>query len=254
MSTPDVSPQLRLAVLTLFPEMFSAITQWGVTGRAFESGLCQLHLQDPREEAADRHGTVDDRPYGGGPGMVMQAPILAAALAKARAVAGENAKVVAMSPQGTPLDATVVQSLASEEALILVAGRYEGIDERFVARHVDLEVSVGDYVVSGGELPAMILIDALVRWLPGALGHEASAAEDSFTEGLLDCPHYTRPETYEGLTVPAVLLSGHHGEIAGWRRAQSLRRTLDRRPDLMTMEGLSEADRALLDKWDLLQE
>jgi tRNA (guanine37-N1)-methyltransferase len=254
MSTPDVSPQLRLAVLTLFPEMFSAITQWGVTGRAFESGLCQLHLQDPREEAADRHGTVDDRPYGGGPGMVMQAPILAAALAKARAVAGENAKVVAMSPQGTPLDATLVQSLASEEALILVAGRYEGIDERFVARHVDLEVSVGDYVVSGGELPAMILIDALVRWLPGALGHEASAAEDSFTEGLLDCPHYTRPETYEGLTVPAVLLSGHHGEIAGWRRAQSLRRTLDRRPDLMTMEGLSEADRALLDKWDLLQE
>ena len=254
MSTPDVSPQLRLAVLTLFPEMFSAITQWGVTGRAFESGLCQLHLQDPREEAADRHGTVDDRPYGGGPGMVMQAPILAAALAKARAVAGENAKVVAMSPQGTPLDATLVQSLASEEALILVAGRYEGIDERFVARHVDLEVSVGDYVVSGGELPAMILIDALVRWLPGALGHEASAAEDSFTEGLLDCPHYTRPETYGGLRVPSVLLSGHHGEIAGWRRAQSLRRTLDRRPDLMTMEGLSEADRALLDKWDLLQE
>jgi tRNA (guanine37-N1)-methyltransferase len=254
MSTPDVSPQLRLAVLTLFPEMFSAITQWGVTGRAFESGLCQLHLQDPREEAADRHGTVDDRPYGGGPGMVMQAPILAAALAKARAVAGENAKVVAMSPQGTPLDAALVRSLASEDALVLVAGRYEGIDERFVTRHVDLEVSVGDYVVSGGELPAMMLIDALVRWLPGALGHEASAAEDSFSEGLLDCPHYTRPETYEGLRVPSVLLSGHHGEIAGWRRAQSLRRTLDRRPDLITMEGLSEADRALLDKWDLLQE
>ena len=253
MSTPDVSPELRLAVLTLFPEMFSAITQWGVTGRAFESGLCQLHLQDPREEAADRHRTVDDRPYGGGPGMVMQAPILAAALAKARAVAGENAKVVAMSPQGTPLDAALVRSLASEDALVLVAGRYEGIDERFVTRHVDLEVSVGDYVVSGGELPAMILIDALVRWLPGALGHEASAAEDSFTEGLLDCPHYTRPETYGGLRVPSVLLSGHHGEIAGWRRAQSLRRTLDRRPDLMTMEGLSEADRALLDKWDLLQ-
>jgi tRNA (guanine37-N1)-methyltransferase len=159
-----------------------------------------------------------------------------------------------MSPQGTPLDATLVQSLASEEALILVAGRYEGIDERFMARHVDLEVSVGDYVVSGGELPAMILIDTLVRWLPGALGHEASAAEDSFSEGLLDCPHYTRPEIYEGLTVPAVLLSGHHGEIAGWRRAQSLRRTLDRRPDLITMEGLSEVDRALLDKWDLLQE
>jgi len=254
MSTPEVSHQLRLAVLTLFPEMFSAITQWGVTGRAFENGLCQLYLQDPREEAADRHGTVDDRPYGGGPGMVMQAPILAAALAKARVVAGENAKVVAMSPQGIPLDATLVQSLASEGALILVAGRYEGIDERFVARHVDLEVSVGDYVVSGGELPAMILIDALVRWLPGALGHEASAAEDSFSEGLLDCPHYTRPEIYEGLTVPSVLLSGHHREITGWRRAQSLRRTLDRRPDLITMEGLSEADRALLDKWDLLQE
>lgn len=254
MSTPDISPQLRLAVLTLFPDMFSAITRWGVTGRAFESGLCQLHLQDPREEAADRHGTVDDRPYGGGPGMVMQAPILAAALAKARAAAGDNAKVVAMSPQGKPLDATLVQSLAREGALILVAGRYEGIDERFMARHVDLEVSVGDYVVSGGELPAMILIDALIRWLPGALGHEASAAEDSFSEGLLDCPHYTRPEIYEGLAVPPVLLSGHHSAIADWRRAQALQRTLDRRPDLMTIEGLSEADRTLLEKWDLLQE
>jgi len=254
MSMPDITPQLRLAVLTLFPEMFSAITDWGVTGRAFGSGLCQLHLQDPREEASDRHGTVDDRPYGGGPGMVMQAPILAAALAKARAAIGGDAKVVAMSPQGKPLDATLVRSLAGEGALVVIAGRYEGIDERFMTRHVDLEVSVGDYVVSGGELPAMILIDALIRWLPGALGHEASAAEDSFSEGLLDCPHYTRPEIYEGLAVPSVLLTGHHGEIAGWRRAQALRRTLDRRPDLLTIDGLTDADQALLDKWDLLQE
>ena len=254
MSTPDTSPQLRLAVLTLFPEMFSAITQWGVTGRAFASGLCQLHLQDPRDEASDRHGTVDDRPYGGGPGMVMKAPILADALNKARAVVGERAKVIAMSPQGKKLDASLAQSLASEGRLIVVAGRYEGIDERFIARHVDVEVSVGDYVVSGGELPAMILIDALIRWLPGALGHEASAAEDSFSEALLDCPHYTRPEVYEGIPVPPVLLSGHHGEIAEWRRAQALHRTLDRRPDLLTVDGLSDVDLALLNKWDLLRE
>ena len=254
MSMPDTSPQLRVAVLTLFPEMFSAITQWGVTGRAFETGLCQLHLQDPREEASDRHGTVDDRPYGGGPGMVMKAPILVSALTKARAKVGDNAKVVAMSPQGKRLDAALAQSLAGEGQVIVVAGRYEGIDERFIARHVDLEVSVGDYVVSGGELPAMILIDALIRWVPGALGHEASAAEDSFSQDLLDCPHYTRPEVYDGLPVPPVLMSGHHGEIAQWRRAQALRRTLDRRPDLLTMDKLSDADRALLDKWDLLQE
>ena len=252
MSTTDVSPQLRLGVVSLFPEMFSAIAHWGVTGRAFESGLCQLHLQNPREEASDRHGSVDDRPYGGGPGMVMQAPILATALAKARVAVGGNPKVVAMSPQGVQLDVNLAQSLASEGQLIVVAGRYEGIDERFMARHVDLEVSVGDYVVSGGELPAMILIDALIRWLPGALGHEASAAQGSFSEGLLDCPHYTRPEVYDGLAVPPVLLSGHHGEITGWRRAQALRRTLDRRPDLLKIDGLSDADRALLNKWDLL--
>ena len=254
MSTPDTNPQLRLAVLTLFPEMFSALTQWGVTGRAFESGLCQLHLQDPREEASDRHGTVDDRPYGGGPGMVMQAPILSAALAKAREAVGGTARVVAMTPQGRKLDAGLAQSLATEGRLIIVAGRYEGIDDRFVTRHVDLEVSVGDYVVSGGELPAMMLIDAMIRWLPGALGHEASAAEDSFTHGLLDCPHYTRPEIYDGMAVPAVLLSGNHGEIAEWRHAQALRRTLDRRPDLLAMTQLTDADRALLAKWELLPE
>jgi len=254
MSTPDATPQLRLAVLTLFPEMFSALTQWGVTGRAFESGLCQLHLQDPREEASDRHGTVDDRPYGGGPGMVMQAPVLAAALAKAREAVGGRAKVVAMTPQGRKLDAGLAQYLATEGRLIVVAGRYEGLDERFVARHVDLEVSVGDYVVSGGELPAMMLIDAMIRWLPGALGHESSATEDSFTHGLLDCPHYTRPEIYDGMAVPPVLLSGNHGEIAEWRRAQALRRTLERRPDLLGMSHLGDADRALLAKWDLLPE
>ena len=254
MSTPDATPQLRLAVLTLFPEMFSALTQWGVTGRAFESGLCQLHLQDPREEASDRHGTVDDRPYGGGPGMVMQAPVLAAALAKAREAVGGKAKVVAMTPQGRKLDAGLAQYLATEGRLIVVAGRYEGLDERFVARHVDLEVSVGDYVVSGGELPAMMLIDAMIRWLPGALGHESSATEDSFTHGLLDCPHYTRPEIYDGMAVPPVLLSGNHGEIAEWRRAQALRRTLERRPDLLGMSHLGDADRALLAKWDLLPE
>lgn len=245
-------PRLRFAVLTLFPEAFDAVTQWGVTGRAFESGLCALHLQNPRDEATDRHGSVDDRPYGGGPGMVMQAPILSAALGKARSAIGADAKVLALSPQGVKLDAKLAQSLASESKLILVAGRYEGFDQRFVEREVDLEVSIGDFVVSGGELPAMLLMDAVARWVPGVLGHECSAAEDSFSDGLLDCPQYTRPEVFQGDRVPDVLLSGDHGAIADWRRAHSIKATLDRRPDLLGWEEVTEADRKLLEKWDLL--
>lgn len=251
MSTSETPRALQFAVITLFPEMFTALTQWGVTGRAFQSGVCQLHLQDPRDEATDRHGTVDDRPYGGGPGMVMQAPILAASLASAQQALGGAAKVISLSPQGRPLTANIAQTLAAEERLILVAGRYEGIDERFIERHVDLEISVGDFVVSGGELPAMLLMDAVIRWLPGVLGHADSAPEDSFSDGLLDCPHYTRPEIFEGEGVPEVLMSGDHGAIAGWRRAQALRRTLDRRPDLLAWDQVSPSDRELLEKWDL---
>ena len=252
MSMPECSQAFRFAVLTLFPEAFAALTQWGVTGRAFQSGLCHLHLQDPRLEATDRHGSVDDRPYGGGPGMVMQAPILSAALDKAKFAVGSDAMVIALTPQGRKLDAALSRHLAEAPSLILVAGRYEGMDERFVEREVDIEVSIGDFVVSGGELPAMLLIDAVTRWLPGVLGHEASAEQDSFTEGLLDCPHYTRPEVYEGKAVPEVLLSGDHGAIADWRRAQALRRTLDRRPDLLAWDQVSEPDLVLLEKWGLL--
>ena len=252
MSMSDLSPRFQFAVMTLFPEAFTALTDWGVTGRAFQTGLCTLHLQDPREEATDRHGTVDDRPYGGGPGMVMQAPILSASLARAKAAVGGDARVVALSPQGQKLDAHVARQFAEGSSLILIAGRYEGMDERFVRREVDMELSVGDFVVSGGELPAMLLIDAIVRWIPGVLGHEASAEEDSFSQGLLDCPHYTRPEVYEGERVPEVLLSGDHAAIASWRRAQAIRRTLDRRPDLLAWERLDATERELLAKWDLL--
>ena len=252
MSMSDPSPRFQFAVMTLFPEAFTALTDWGVTGRAFQTGLCTLHLQDPRDEATDRHGTVDDRPYGGGPGMVMQAPILSASLARAKAVVGDDARVVALSPQGQKLDAHVAKQFAEASSLILIAGRYEGMDERFVRREVDMELSVGDFVVSGGELPAMLLIDAIVRWIPGVLGHEASAEEDSFSQGLLDCPHYTRPEVYEGERVPEVLLSGDHAAIASWRRAQAIRRTLDRRPDLLAWERLDANERELLAKWDLL--
>ena len=185
--------------------------------------------------------------------MVMQAPILAASLATAKTVVGSDAKTIALTPQGQKLDAALARTLSAESALILVAGRYEGLDERFLARDIDLEVSVGDFVVSGGELPAMLLIDAIVRWLPGVLGHEASAEQDSFSEGLLDCPHYTRPEVFDGDRVPQVLLSGDHAAISSWRRAQAIRRTLDRRPDLLAWEQVTPEDRALLEKWDLLR-
>ncbi|MDG1493645.1 MAG: tRNA (guanosine(37)-N1)-methyltransferase TrmD [Luminiphilus sp.] len=243
--------QHHFAVVTLFPEMFSAISDWGVTGRGLRDDLWSLSLHNPRDLATDRHGTVDDRPYGGGPGMVMQAPLLDQAVQSAKAALGGRAKVVAMTPQGRRFTDSLARELLVDDATIFVSGRYEGIDERFIERSVDHEISVGDFVVSGGELPTMLVIDAMVRLIPGVLGHNDSAEEDSFADGLLDCPHYTRPETYEGRAVPAVLLSGDHGAIARWRRAQSVRRTLDRRPDLLNPDGVLAEDWQLLKEWGL---
>lgn len=242
---------MRLGVLTLFPEMFGSLTEWGVTGRAKAQGLYSLDLFNPRDHATDKHGTVDDRPYGGGPGMVMQAPIMADCLNQAKDAIGQDAVVIAMSPQGEVFDDAIARELAKLPALIFVAGRYEGIDERFLTRYVDREISLGDYVVSGGELPAMMVMDAVIRHLPGALGHSASAEEDSFAEGVLDCPHYTRPEEFEGEPVPPVLLSGNHAAIARWRAAMGLQRTIDRRSDLLADKTLTKEQAALLKEWGL---
>ena len=245
----------RFAVVTLFPELVAGIAEWGVIGRAFERGLCDLSLHNPRDYADDRHGTVDDRPYGGGPGMVMQAPIMDRAVQAVRATCNRPVTVLALTPQGRRFDDTMARELAmlsEKQDLVLIAGRYEGFDERFIAESVDTEISVGDFVVSGGELPAMLVIDAIIRLLPEVLGHQASAQEDSFAEGLLDCPHYTRPEVYRGMSVPPVLLSGNHKAIAEWRRAQSVYRTLQRRPDLLTPAELSVEDQALLAAWQLV--
>lgn len=244
---------MRVDVLTLFPEMFAAISEHGITSRAVRQDLLQLHCWNPRSYTEDRHQTVDDRPFGGGPGMVMKIEPLKRALADAKAAAGGAAKVIYLSPQGRRLDQAAVRELAKEEALILIAGRYEGIDERFIEAHVDEEWSIGDYVLSGGELPAMVLIDAVTRLLPGALGHADSAEEDSFTDGLLDCPHYTRPEVYAGKRVPAVLLSGNHEHIRRWRLQQALGRTWQRRADLLDSRSLSGEEKKLLDEYILQQ-
>ncbi len=241
---------MRIAVVTLFPGMFDAIADYGITGRALDQGLLRLETVNPRDFTDDRHRTVDDRPYGGGPGMVMKAQPLSRALSAARAaVAGDGGnapRVVYLSPQGARLDHGRAVALAREPALVLLAGRYEGVDERLLEREVDEELSIGDYVLSGGELAAMVAVDALVRFLPGALGHEQSAEEDSFADGLLDCPHYTRPEQYEGRAVPQVLLSGDHERIRRWRLAQSLARTLQRRPDLLEGRHMSAEEKQLL--------
>ena len=240
-------------VVTLFPEMFDAVTESGVTGRARERKLFELVPWNPREFAANSYRTVDDRPYGGGPGMVMMAEPLEKALQAARQrqkSAGVTlSRVVHLSPQGRPLDHRKVMDLAALQGLVLLAGRYEGVDERLIARAVDEEISIGDYVLSGGELAAMVVMDAVVRQLPGALGDAESASQDSFVNGLLDCPHYTRPEVYEGGAVPPVLMSGNHAEIARWRLKQALGRTWQRRPELLEKRALSEAERALLDEF-----
>ncbi len=245
---------MEFDVVTLFPEMFDALTMHGITRRAFEQQQVGLHLWNPRDFTSDKHRTVDDRPYGGGPGMVMMAAPLEAAITAAKARqqhAGiPTSRTIYLSPQGAPLNHRKVKQLAEESGLVLLCGRYEAVDQRLINRCVDEEISLGDFVLSGGELPAMALMDAVIRLLPGVLNDDASAVEDSFVNGLLDCPHYTRPEVYEGEPVPAVLLGGHHAEIAKWRREQSLTETLRKRPELIVAareQGLlSKADEALL--------
>ena len=224
---------MRFDVITIFPEMFDAISRFGVSSRALERELYELHLWNPRDYTSDRHRTVDDRPYGGGPGMVMMVEPLRAAINAARADTQAKSRVIYLSPQGAPLNQEKVRELSEQEHLILLAGRYEGIDERLIELEVDEEISLGDYVLSGGEIGAMAVIDSVVRLIPGALGHEDSAVQDSFSDGLLDCPHYTRPENYEGHRVPGVLLSGNHKLIEQWRSEQAQKRTELRRPDLI---------------------
>ncbi len=235
---------IRFDAITLFPEMFAAVTASGITRKALEAGLWQLRTWNPRDFTTDNYRTIDDRPYGGGPGMVMLAGPLEKAIEAARQDGG--GKVVFLSPQGAKLDHAKVMSLAAGPAVTLLCGRYEGVDERLIAKYVDEEVSVGDYVLSGGELAAMVLIDAVVRQLPGALGDGQSAVEESFAEGLLDCPQYTRPEEWSGMKIPEVLLSGHHELIRRWRLKQSLTRTWQRRPDLFAERELTEEERILL--------
>lgn len=240
---------MRVDVVTLFPGMVETLLRFGVTGRAVERGLLRVVAWDPREDAHDRHRTVDDRPYGGGPGMVMKVQPLRDTLQRARAAAQPSGKTIYLSPQGRPLTQDGVRELALDTRLILLAGRYEGIDERLIATEVDEEWSIGDYVLSGGELAALVLIDAVARLLPGALNGSESAEQDSFMDGLLDCPHYTRPEEIEGRRVPAVLLSGDHAAIARWRRREALGRTWLRRPDLLARRRLVTEDQALLDEF-----
>ncbi|MCC7485859.1 MAG: tRNA (guanosine(37)-N1)-methyltransferase TrmD [Burkholderiales bacterium] len=240
-------------VITLFPQVFEAVTGCGITGRARERGLYGLALWNPRDYATTNYRNVDDRPYGGGPGMVMMAEPLEKAIVAARARQREagvaRPHVVCLTPQGRRLDHPLVMELAAREGLVLVAGRYEGVDERLIRRQVDTEVSIGDYVLSGGELAAMVVMDCVVRQLPGALGAAESASQDSFASGLLDCPHYTRPEVYEGEAVPAELMSGNHAGIARWRLKQALGRTWLRRPDLLEKRALSQSERELLDEY-----
>jgi len=243
---PEGQGTMQIALVSLFPEMFVAVSDHGVTGRAVKQGLVTLSHSNPRDYTTDKHRTVDDRPYGGGPGMLMKIDPLQQAIAAAREATGENAKVIYLSPQGQRFNHRKAVELAQEPALILVAGRYEGVDERLIEAEVDEELSIGDYVLSGGELAAMVVIDAVTRQLPGVLGHELSAQEDSYADGLLDCPHYTRPEQYQGNPVPEVLLSGNHELIRRWRLKQALGRTFERRPDLIQARALTPEEEQLL--------
>ncbi len=239
---------MRIDVITLFPDMVQTVIEHGVVSRAANQGLLELQLWNPRDYTADRHRTVDDRPYGGGPGMLMKVEPLRACIGDVRQH-NPDAKLVYLSPQGKLLQQGLVNQAAQQGNLILLCGRYEGIDERLIQLEVDEEWSIGDYVISGGELAAMICIDAITRQLPGALGHEDSAELDSFTNGLLDCPHYTRPEVVDGLSVPQVLLDGHHQQITDWRDKQALGRTWQRRPDLLQQVELDARQQALLDEF-----
>ena len=245
---------MQFDVITFFPDMFAALTSSGITRRAFEQKRCELSFWNPRDFTTDNHRTVDDRTYGGGPGMVMMAGPLELAINSAiqrQQVLGlPRPAVIFMSPQGAPLNHKRVMAMTEQAGLVVLCGRYEAVDQRLLDRCVDEEISLGDFVLSGGELPAMALMDAVIRQLPGVLHDDASAVEDSFVHGLLDCPHYTRPEIYEGLSVPAVLLGGHHAEIEKWRREQALDATQRKRPDLVNRartEGfLNKADEAFL--------
>ena len=239
--------------VTLFPEMFDAITRSGITRRAFENRVYELVLWNPRDFSTNAYRSVDDRPYGGGPGMVMMSePLetsLKAARQRQRSCGVRDPKVIYFTPQGNVLNHALVTQLAHHDGLILLCGRYEGVDERLIERQVDYEISMGDYVLSGGELPAMALMDALIRQIPGVLGDAESANQDSFVQGLLDCPHYTRPEVYEGAAVPPVLMSGNHAEIDRWRLKQSLGRTWSRRPELLARLTLTAEQKTLLEEY-----
>jgi len=265
----------KIAIVTLFPEMFSALTDYGISSRAINQGLLEVYFSNPRDFTADRHQTVDDRPYGGGPGMVMKIEPLRQAIEDAKSWIFETClescsesseqgqgidtglgpvKVIYLSPQGRLLNQDQVKIIAQDKAyqnIILVAGRYEGIDERLLEAEIDEEWSIGDYVLSGGELPAMVLMDAVIRLLPEALGHEDSADQDSFSHGLLDCPHYTRPDEYQGRLVPSVLLSGNHKEIERWRLQQSLGRTWLRRPELLEKIELTAEQAKLMEAFKI---
>ncbi|MBL1320373.1 MAG: tRNA (guanosine(37)-N1)-methyltransferase TrmD [Methylophaga sp.] len=240
---------MKLGIVSLFPQMFDAITKYGVTGRAVTQGKLSLDYWTPRDFTTDKHQTVDDRPYGGGPGMVMKVEPLQQAIRAAKQQLGEQTKVAYMSPQGRKLDQQGLQELAARDAQIFVAGRYEGIDERLISEEIDEEWSIGDYVLSGGELAAMTIIDGMARLLPGVLGDEDSAQQDSFMDGLLDHPHYTRPERLAEQSVPKVLLSGDHEAIRKWRLKQALGRTWLRRSDLLEAKSLSSEQSALLEQF-----
>ena len=244
---------MRFDVITLFPAMFDVLRSGGITQRALDRQLAELHLWNPRDFAQDKHRTVDDRPYGGGPGMVMMVEPLRSAIHAAREQAqqalGERPAVILLSPQGRPLKQADLAALARQPGLVLVAGRYEGVDERLIQSEIDAELSLGDYVLSGGEIAALAVIDGMTRLLPGALGAEDSAEQDSFVAGILDCPHYTRPEVIDGMTVPPVLLSGDHQTIARWRLKQALGNTWLKRPDLLAGLELDETQQKLLEEF-----
>jgi tRNA (guanine37-N1)-methyltransferase len=239
---------MQAGIITLFPDMFAALSEFGISSRAVRDGLVDLSFWNPRDYTEDKHQTVDDRPYGGGPGMLMKTEPLELAISAARE-ALPRARVIYLTPQGKPLDQQGINKLAAQESVILICGRYEGIDERVIESQVDEELSLGDFVLSGGELAAMACLDAMIRLQPSALGHEDSADQDSFMNGLLDCPHYTRPDEYAGKTVPPVLLSGDHEAIRVWRLKQSLGATWQKRPDLLEKITLTDEQQTLLQQF-----
>jgi len=235
-----------IGIISLFPKMFQIITTYGITGRASKNGLLNLQYWNPRKFSFNKYKSIDDRPYGGGSGMLMMGKPLQKAIHAAKDIAGKKVKVIYLSPQGRKLNNQNIKNLATLDKIILICGRYKGIDERLIKTEIDEELSIGDYVISGGELAAMVLIDSVSRFIPGVLGCKYTINEDSFSNGLLDCPHYTRPKIFSGIEVPSVLLSGHHKKIYRWRLKQSLGRTLKRRPDLLEKLNLSDEQKFLL--------